>query len=169
MLGPAQRAWLLDRLTRSDAVWKLVVSSVPLSVGTGRFVRDSWANTANPLVADGDHTGFEHELLEIVQALAAQRVRNVVWLAADVHFAAVVRLAPRPGLVMHELIAGPLHARYGYPRWFDRTLGPTPLFAEGGYDNFGELRIDASGLAVRIVDATGRERFATTLGPEPPA
>jgi alkaline phosphatase D len=167
MLGPAQRAWLLDRVTRSGATWKLVVSSVPLSVGTGRRVRDGWANTLNPLVAEGDHTGFEHELLEIVHALAAGRLRNVVWLTADVHFPAVVRLAPLPGLVMHELIAGPLHARHGFPRWFDRTLNPTPLFAEGGYDNFGEIRADRTGLTVRIIDADGRERFATTLPPQP--
>lgn len=167
MLGLAQRAWFLDRVARSDAVWKLVVSSVPLSVGTGRLVRDGWANSRNPLVTLGDHTGFEHELLEIVQELAAHRVRNLVWLTTDVHFPAVLRLAPLPGLVFHELIAGPLHAAHGYPRSFDRTLNPTRLFADGGFDNFGEIRLDASGLTVRIIDADGRERFGTTLLAEP--
>ena len=167
MLGPAQREWLLDRVARSDAVWKLVVSSVPLSVGTGRIVRDSWANSLNPLVPVGDHTGFEHELLEIVHGLAARKVRNLVWLTADVHFPAVLRLAPLPGLVFHELIAGPLQAGHGYPRWFDRTLSPTRLFADGGFDNFGEIRLDAAGLTVRIIDTDGRERFGTTLLPEP--
>ena len=168
MLGLGQRGWFLDRVVRSDGVWKLVVSSVPLSVGTGRTVRDGWANSRNPLVPLGDHTGFEHELLEIVQKLAAHKVRNLVWLTTDVHFPAVLRLAPLPGLVFHELIAGPLHAAYGYPRSFDRTLNPTRLYADGGFDNFGEIRLDASGLTVRIIDADGRERFGTTLLPEPP-
>lgn len=167
MLGLTQRGWFLDRVVRSDAVWKLVVSSVPLSVGTGRTIRDGWANSRNPLVPLGDHTGFEHELLEIVQELDAHKVRNLVWLTADVHFPAVLRLAPLPGLVFHELIAGPLHAAYGYPRSFDRTLNPTRLYADGGFDNFGEIRLDASGLTVRIIDADGRERFGTTLLPEP--
>jgi alkaline phosphatase D len=167
MLGPAQRTWFMDRVLRSDAVWKVAVSSVPLSVGTGPRVRDGWANTRNPLVPTGDHTGFEHELLDIVRELAAGRVRNLVWLTTDVHFPAVLRLDPLPGLVFHELIAGPLHASYGYPRWFDRTLGPTRLYADAGFDNFGEIHVDASGLTVRILDADGRERFATTLQPDP--
>jgi alkaline phosphatase D len=167
MLGPEQRGWLLDRLARSDAIWKLVVSSVPLSVGTGRIARDSWASSRNPFLTVGDDTGFEHELLEIVHELGARRVRNLVWLTADVHFPAVLRLAPRPGFAFHELIAGPLHARHGYPRWLDRTLGPTQLFADGGFDNFGEIRLDAGGLTVRIIDADGRKRFVTTLSPEP--
>jgi alkaline phosphatase D len=169
MLGAAQRSWLVERLARSDAVWKLVVSSVPLSVPTGRWVRDGWANRRTPLDPAGDETGFEHELLEIVHALAARRVRNVVWLSADVHWAEVLRLTPLPGLVFHELIAGPLRATHGHPRWTDATLGPVRLFAEGGYDNFGELRAEASGLTVRILDAGGRVRFRTVLAPVPPA
>ena len=167
MLGLAQRRWFLDRAARSDAVWKLVVSSVSLSVGTGRSVRDGWANSLNPLVPVGDHTGYEHELLEIVHELAARKVRNLVWLTADVHFPAVLRLDPLPGLVFHELIAGPLQAGHGYPRWFDRTLNPTRLFADGGFDNFGEIRLDGGGLTVRVIDVDGRERFVTTISPEP--
>jgi NAD(P)-dependent dehydrogenase (short-subunit alcohol dehydrogenase family) len=64
-------------------------------------------------------------------------------------------------------ITGPLHAGHGYPHWFDRTLNPTRLFADGGFDNFGEIRLDAGGLTVRIIDVDGRERFETTLLPEP--
>jgi alkaline phosphatase D len=36
MLGETQRRWLLDGLAASDAVWKVVVTSVTLSVPTGR-------------------------------------------------------------------------------------------------------------------------------------
>ena len=35
MLGAAQRRWLIDAVSSSTAVWKVVVSSVPLSVPTG--------------------------------------------------------------------------------------------------------------------------------------
>jgi alkaline phosphatase D len=169
MLGAAQRRWLVDGLARSGAEWKLVATSVPLSVGTGRAARDGWASTANPLDPAGDDTGFEHELLGIVREIAARHVRNVVWLAADVHWAGVVRLAPAPGVTFHELIAGPLQAGRAVPRFFDRTLAPAPLFVEGGYDNFGEVRADERGLTVRIIDAAGQERFATTLAPAPPS
>ena len=106
---------------------------------------------------------------ERIREIAARHVRNVVWLAADVHWAGVVRLAPAPGVTFHELIAGPLQAGRAVPRFFDRTLAPAPLFVEGGYDNFGEVRADERGLTVRIIDAAGQERFATTLAPAPPS
>jgi alkaline phosphatase D len=166
MLGAAQRAWLLDRLARSDATWKLVVSSVSLSVPTGRVARDSWAGGSPPLEPGEAPTGFEHELRAIVRAVAERRVRNLVWLVADAHRAEVIRHAPVPGLVFHELMAGPLSAGFGRTGPLDDTLNPTRLFGEGGYYNFGELSVDGKGLTVRIVDADGRVRFETLLRPE---
>jgi len=166
MLGVAQREWLLAGLRDSEAVWKLVVSSVPLSIPTGRVARDSWANGSTHLNPEGTPTGFEHELGLIVRTLAERRVRNVVWLVAYVHRAEVIRHAPVPGLVIHELVAGPLSAGTGRPGLLDDTLKPTRLFGDGGYYNFGELRVTASGLEVRIVDVDGRVRFATPLAPE---
>ena len=166
MLGVAQRDWLLEGLRGSDAVWKVVVSSVSLSIPTGREARDSWANGSTALRPDGTPTGFEHELLGIVRQLAAHRVRNVVWLVADVHRAEVIRHTPLPGLVFHELVAGPLSASMGRPGILDHTLRPTRLYGEGGFYNFGELHVTEAGLTVRIIDAAGRGRFETTLAPE---
>jgi len=167
MLGALQREWLLAGLAGSAAVWKLVASSVSLSIPTGRHARDSWANGSTRFDPGGSPTGFEHELGVIVEELAKRRVRNVVWLVADVHRAEVIRHAPRPGLVFHELVAGPLSASHGGPGWLDETLRPTRLYGEGGFDNFGELRIAEAGLTVRILDAAGGVRFETTLTPEP--
>ena len=165
MLGARQRDWLLDGLGRSDAVWKLVVSSVSLSVPTGRAGRDGWASGSPRFDSGQPPTGFEHELGTIVRALAGRGVQNVVWLVADVHRAEIIRHAPLPGLVFHELIAGPLSAGTGWPGWLDDTLRPTRLYGEGGFLNFGELVADAPGLTVRIIDAAGRTRFETTLAP----
>jgi alkaline phosphatase D len=47
MLGQEQLAWLKDGLARSDATWKVIVSSVPMSIPTGfppTNGRDGWAN-----------------------------------------------------------------------------------------------------------------------------
>ena len=129
-------------------------------------MRDSWANGSTHLTPVGTPTGFEHELGRIVRALAEHRVRNVVWLVADVHRAEILRHAPAPGLVVHELVAGPLSAGFGRPGALDDTLGPTRLFGEGGYYSFGELGVSEAGLAVRIIDADGRVRFETALAPE---
>ncbi len=166
MLGTEQREWLLAGLRESDAIWKLVVSSVSLSIPTGRAVRDSWANGSIHLSPAGTPTGFEHELGRIVRELADGRVRNVVWLVADGHRAEVIRHAAAPGLTFHELVAGPLNASLGRPGALDDTLRPTRLFGEGGYYNFGELRVSGAGLEVRIVDVEGRVRYETMLAPE---
>lgn len=165
MLGQAQRDWLLRGLRESDAAWKAVVSSVSLSIPTGRVARDGWAN-GTQFAPDLIPTGFEHELLGIVRELAARRVRNVVWLVADVHRAEVIRHAPLPGLVFHELVAGPLGASTGRPGLLDDTLRPTRLWGDGGFYNFGEVQATEAGLEVRIVDAEGRVRFETTLAPD---
>jgi alkaline phosphatase D len=62
-------------------------------------------------------------------------------------------------------MAGPLSAGFGRTGPLDETLNPTRLFGDGGYYNFGEIAIDASGLTARIVDAEGRVRFETVLRP----
>jgi alkaline phosphatase D len=163
MLGAAQRAWLVEGLAASDARWRVVVSSVPLSLPTGRGARDSWARLDLPFRGRGGGSGFEHELGQIVRALAARGVRHVVWLTADVHHPEVLRHEPAPGLVFHELAAGPLRAGPGGPGPLSPTLRPVRLWADGGYDGFGELALQPEALSVRMLDAAGRIRFETRL------
>ncbi len=47
MLGAAQRRWLVDNVTTSTAVWKIVVSSVPLST-ISAATRSAWASVSIP-------------------------------------------------------------------------------------------------------------------------
>jgi alkaline phosphatase D len=166
MLGERQRRWLIEGLAASDAVWKIIVSSVTLSVPTGRISRDGWANGDIDLLPQGGGSGYEHELLRIVQALADQRVKNLVWMTADVHHAEIIRHAPRPDLTFFEFIAGPLSASRGRPRVLDQTLKPTRLFAKGDVLNFGQVSIDQLGLTVRIYDDTGTLHFEETFHPQ---
>jgi len=147
LLGPHQLAWLKDVLLHSTATWKVVSVDVPLSVPTGgKFGRDAWAN-GNPADQTG-HTGFEHELLDLLRFLEEQHVKNVVFLAADVHFAAQIRYAvdlnqDGEPLIFHELIAGPLAAVRRQPPLpsLDPTLHPTVLYSEGGFFNFGSVAV----------------------------
>ncbi len=47
MLGCEQIVWLKDALSQSQATWKLIVSSISMSVPTGSSEsrgRDGWAN-----------------------------------------------------------------------------------------------------------------------------
>jgi alkaline phosphatase D len=178
MLGAPQRRWLLDAVTGSDATWKVVVSSVPMSVPTGRAGRDGWADA-------GDGTGFERELLLLLRSLWAAGETNLVWLTTDVHFGAAFRYRPvaeDPGFEVYEFITGPLNAGI-FPRdEFDTTLGSERLFLYGPaapgdvgsfaeasrWFNFGVIEIDVAGdLTARIVNGNGQDVFARELTPIP--
>ena len=166
MLGPAQRRWVIDGVSASTATWKAIVSSVPLSVPTGRNGRDSWSN-ANILGFPEEHgTGFAVERDRILRAFRDGRVKNVFWLAGDVHHAELIRHHPWADFSFHEFIAGPLSASRGRPRPLDMGLNPRSLFGVGEIDNFGEVTIDQVGLTVRIIDVTGQIRFTHTIAPE---
>ncbi len=166
MLGPAQKRWLVESVTASPATWKVVVTSVSLSVPTGRRGRDSWTNANILGFPEDPGTGFAVERDQILGALRGARVRNLVFLAADVHHAEVLRHEPAPGWAFHEMIAGPLSASLGRPRPTDQALGSRTLYGLGEIENFGEIRIDEAGLTVRIVDITGQVRFTRTIDAE---
>ena len=109
MLGAEQLAWLKEGLASSDATWKVIVSSVPMSIPTGfppTNGRDGWA--------DFDQTtGFERELLDILRFLQERGIDDSIWITTDVHFAEVFRYRPfadDPAFTVHELATGPLNA-----------------------------------------------------------
>jgi alkaline phosphatase D len=158
MLGTDQREWLLRGLSQSTATWKVIVTSVPLSNNRkGGAVRtpghDSWARAS-------DGTGFEHELGMIVEAIVTRDIRNVVWLAADVHYVQANAYDPsgdgRPDF--HEFIAGPLSANPVRPVAPAPTFRPTNLFSDSGYFNFGLVTTDHQRFQVQIVDSEGTVR-----------
>jgi alkaline phosphatase D len=178
MLGREQLTWLNDRLAASDATWKVVVSSVPMSIPTGFPAmngRDGWANFDQA-------TGFEQELLGVLRG-AADRGDRLVWISTDVHFAEAFRYRPfadRPGFVVHELVTGPLNAGIFPIRDVDPTLVPEVLAFYGPvtpeavtswteakrWFNFGTLEVDADGaLTAGIVNTAGERVFAMTLRP----
>ncbi len=166
MLGATQRRWLIDAVAGSSAVWKVVVSSVPLSLPTGGRAHDSWSNANARGVPEEHGTGFAVERDAILRALRQRGVKNLVVLVADVHHAELIRHHPTPEWSFHEFIAGPLAAGPGKPRPLDAALGPRSLWSQGGIANFGDISIDAAGLTVRIVDVLGRTRFSHTVGAE---
>jgi alkaline phosphatase D len=154
MLGNAQKDWLVDRVVKSDAVWKILVSSVTLSYPTG----EGWAwGLKGP--------GYESELRSILEKLKQGGVKNLVWLSADIHHAQVIRYAPWPDFSMYEFTAGPLSASMGRPRVLWTTFKPVSIFEKGDFYNFGQVTLDKSGLTVRIYDDAGTPHFEETFPP----
>jgi alkaline phosphatase D len=179
MLGEEQKAWLLDGLRASDATWKVIVSSVPISVPTGTAeARDGWAD-------HGSGLGFESELREILTVLQGLERRDVVWITTDVHFGAAIRYTPfadDPEFVFHEIITGPLNAGVFPQREMDPTFHPERLYFHGpeaaeditSYEdalrwfNFGVIDVgEDSDLRAEIVDANGATAFELRLRPWP--
>ncbi len=159
MLGAEQMQWLIEGLTHSSATWKVIATSVPLSVPKGGLgYSDGWA-------AGPDAPGFERERQVIVHAILSRKIRNVVFLAGDVHYVQANAYDPDADGVIdfHEFVAGPLSARPGRETPANDDLRPTRLINEGGYDNFGLARVKKDVFEVTIVDVAGKPRFSHRL------
>ncbi len=166
MLGREQLTWLKEKLAASDATWKVIVSSVPMSIPTGSppFAgRDGWANF-------NQNGGFEHELLDILRFMQQQGIQNKLWLTTDVHFSAGFRYQPfvdAPEFEVYEFISGPLNSGIFPNPNFDTSLNPKRLFfydAPAGlnfdgaleYFTFGAVEVsDAGDLNIKIINAKG--------------
>lgn len=177
MLGPVQRNWLSTRLRQSNATWKIIATSVPLAIPTGTAapgIRDGWAN------GDTD-TGYERELLGILEEAASAGVSNLVFISADVHFATGFRYTPFGNhFEMHEFVVGPLNAGVFPSQQLDSTLQPQRLFfyaPPGASDiasfedaqrwfNFGLLDINTAGvLTFQLINGLGETVYQHTLRP----
>ena len=162
MLGAAQLRWLLDNLSASTATWKVIATSVPLSIpkGGGAAVpgNDGWAGGP-------DGTGFERERQVIVDTILHRNLKNVVFLGGDVHYVQANAYDPggdgRPDF--HEFIVGPLSAAPGRMTRPSPTLKPDNLIHDGGYYNFGMVRASGAAFDVTVIDDAGHIRFSHRL------
>jgi alkaline phosphatase D len=166
MLGTTQLDWLLDGLRTSTATWKVIASSVPLSIpkegGVMVSGNDGWAGGS-------DGTGFERERRVIVNTILDHKLKNVVFLTGDVHWAQVNAYDPnQDGIIdFHEYIAGPLSAPPGKFAVTRDDLHPTQLFNELGYHNFGLVRVTKDAFKVTVVDEAGKQRFSHVVPTRP--
>lgn len=173
MLGAAQREWLLRAILASDATFKVVSVDVPLAQPTGSRAeargRDGWADGAATSDAEegAAATGFERELLGLMEALDRAHARNLVFLATDVHFPQIARFSvdldgDGDPLVLHEIIAGPLSAGASPAVTPDPTLNPQVLYAEGGIFNYALVEVAREAgvptLRVRVIGEDGATR-----------
>lgn len=181
LLGGAQAAWLVRALSESRALWKIVACDMPIGLQIGepgklspRFAPDGWGNE------NGAPRGREVELARILSALKARDVRNVVWLGADVHYAAVHRFDPQRAVYedfdpFYELIAGPMHATAFGRKELDDTFGPELEWCSVDWNERGspadgkqwfgvlELVPERPDLLVRFVNAFGNEVHRLTI------
>jgi alkaline phosphatase D len=149
-LGREQLDWLKNGLENSRAVWKVIAADMPLglNVGDGTLPNGQarWEAVANG--EPGGPKGRELEIAELLRHLRRQRVHNVIWLTADVHYCAAhfydpARAAFRDFDGFWEFVSGPLNAGTFGPGTLDGTFGPQVVFFKApppGQANLSVLR-----------------------------
>ncbi len=180
LLGEEQLAWLVRGVTSSRATWKIVGLPVPIGLVLphGEGAQDGFGN------GDGPPLGRELEIASLLSACRAAGVKNLLFLAADVHYAALHAFHPDRAVYkdffpFHECVAGPLHASSYPPKRLDPTFGPEVSFqliepsAGGsgpwaGRQSFGTVEIAEGShrLTVRFFSGEGRLLHAQILAPE---
>jgi alkaline phosphatase D len=180
-LGAAQVAWLERELAASRATWKVIASDMPI----GLVVKDGEAAFEAVANGDGPPLGRELEIAHLLTALRKARVRNVLWITADVHYAAAHHFDPRRARFTDfdpfwEFVAGPLHAGTFGPPALDDTFGPEVRFRgipEGmkpnrppseGLQFYGHIHIAGRSrvLTASLHDLTGAKLFSLDLEPQ---
>jgi alkaline phosphatase D len=91
MLGKPQREWLFDALARSTATFKFIATTVPMAGGGS----DRW-------------DGYPKERKELLDFIKEKKMRGVVFLSGDMHYAAITKIPRGGGLI--DITAGPLAA-----------------------------------------------------------
>jgi alkaline phosphatase D len=179
LLGAAQVQWLKGALKASRATWKIVAADLPLGLvvadGADRYEAVANGDPGPPL-------GRELEIADLLRYLKQQKIRNVVWITADVHYCAAHEYHPTRAKFTDfdpfwEFVAGPLHAGTFGPNTLDPTFGPEAKFVgvpagmkgnrppSDGFQFFGTLRASAKtrALTVQLHDLSGKTLYSIEL------
>jgi alkaline phosphatase D len=133
---------------------------------------------------DGPALGRELEIAQLLSYIKRERIRNTVWLTADVHYTAAHHYDPSRAQFhdfdpFWEFVSGPLHAGTFGPNALDNTFGPEVRYMKApaagqvnlppsaGMQFFGEVQIEArtAAMTVHLRDLQGQSLWSTTLAP----
>jgi alkaline phosphatase D len=186
-LGTAQVAWLKTALKKSHATWKVIVADMPIGLnipdGKNSAGLARWEGVANG--NNGPAAGRELELAALLSFIKHKHIKNIVWLTADVHYAAAHYYNPANAkshdfAPFWEFVAGPLNAGTFGPNTTDDTFGLQMMFSKAppegqvnlsplsGLQFFGEVNINHSNqaLTVDLKNINGYSVFSKTLLPK---
>jgi len=163
----------------------VVAADMPL----GLIVWDDWREQRGSEAVvqgdDGPPRGRELEIAGLLRFIRDNRIANVVWLTADVHYTAAHRYDPSRAQFQAfapfwEFVSGPLNAGSFGPNALDATFGPEVVFQKAppeglvnlppsaGLQFFGQVDIDGASevMTVTLKDLTGGTLFIQELVPE---
>jgi alkaline phosphatase D len=180
ILGQEQVDWLIREVSKSKATWKVIAADLPLGI----VVPDGPVNEESVSNRDpGAPLGRELEIAGVLSAFKRNRVKNVVWLTADVHYCAAHHYSPERAAFTDfdpfwEFVAGPIAAGSFGPNVMDATFGPEVVFAKAGRtvnqsprdgesQFFGHVQLgEDNTFTASLRDANGATVFSKVLTPE---
>ncbi len=181
LLGAPQIEWIKRRLLNSKAVWKVIASDLPIGI----IVPDQGGRFENGANGNGPALGRELEIANLLRFIKNNRIKNVVWVTADVHYSAAHYYDPARAQFTDfdpfwEFVAGPLNAGTGGPGQMDDTFGPQVKFTgvpqgmkqnrspQEGLQFFGSGKIDSKtgSLTISLHNIAGRKIYSVDLNPQ---
>jgi len=123
MLGRVQKAWLLKELSRSDATFKVLASSVPWVLDAKGSSLDTWR-------------GFQAERAEIFSFLAEKGIDGVILISADRHRSDLWRIERQGAYPLYEFESSRLTNVHTH------GIMPGSLFGYNEKCSFGQLTFD---------------------------
>ena len=180
-LGSAQIQWIKQQLLHSKATWKIIASDMPIGI----IVRDGAKDYEAFANGNGVPLGRELEVAELLRFIKQNKIRNVVWLTADVHYCAAHYYDPAQAQFTDfdpfwEFVAGPLNAGTFGPGEMDNTFGPQVKFTgipkgmkgnrspQDGFQFFGAINIDGKtkAMTVALHNIDGKKLYSVELLPQ---
>jgi len=148
MLGPVQKAWLLEQLKQSKATFKVIVSSVPWASGAKPGAKDTW-------------DGFPEEREQIFSFIEKQRIEGAILLSADRHRSDAWKIDRPGGYPLYDLMSSRLTNIHTH------ELMPGALFGYNEKCSFGLLSFDTARsdpeLTYQIVNIDGEVMHTLSL------
>ncbi|WP_284735672.1 alkaline phosphatase D family protein [Dongia deserti] len=184
-LGRDQIEWLKRELLASKATWKVISADMPLSllIWNDAENKKGFEGIANN--EPGAPRGREMEFAELLSFMKAAKIRNTVWLTADVHYTAAHYYDPNKAAFQDfnpfwEFVSGPIHAGTFGPNELDMTFGPDVKYAKSadgtvdglspaaGLQFFGHVKIagDTGVMTVTLRDVADAALWSVDLTPE---
>jgi alkaline phosphatase D len=185
-LGPEQIAWLKRELKNSRATWKVIAADMPLSLLVVYDFDRKWGVEAIAQADNGAPRGRELEVADILSFIKRDGIRNIVWLTADVHYAAAHYYDPNQAQFQNfepfwEFVSGPIQAGNFGAAELDKTFGPQLKYIKAstqeqgmnvpptaGLQFFGHVAIEGTTgvMTVTLKDRDDNALWSTNIEPK---
>jgi alkaline phosphatase D len=184
-LGRDQIEWLKRELLASRATWKVISADMPLGLVIWNNSTDKKGQEGIANNEPGAPKGREMEFTELLGFMQAAKIRNIVWLTADVHYTAAHYYDPNKAAFQQfdpfwEFVSGPIHAGTFGPNDLDMTFGPEAKFVKApdagqvnlapsaGLQFFGHAKIaaDTGVMTVTLRDVNDAALWSIDLTPQ---